>query len=364
MPVTLTLNPSVTVSSVTFGVQITPNGTAPALASNLGFTADPSVPGPLVTASATNLGVFWSSFQIPLSGTVTLGTLIVPVPASAVVGQTYTLQITGPSGALNGTSTSLGPGTNGTLTVAILTYLVGDVYPYTSDTAPDFGLGTGVLNTLDLISQLRAVTGLPGDVPATCSDRFDAMDTYPVDGSNYPTILKGRPGGDGVLNTLDLLEELKRVTSIDLSRPSRTQRGPADFTEEGLTCSSSSSQVPAARRATEGPPEATLEIVGNEVYVSADHDLTLAGLAFSLASADGSAIGWIPADGLAPSLLDSGRPGALSVAWLESLTLRGGERLRLGRVEGSVSWKVHGISANESEKAGGREVRMAGGSKQ
>ncbi len=197
IPVTLALSSGVSVSGLSLGIHITPNGSAPALSSNLGFTASPSLPSPYPTASTTDIGVLWTSFATPLSGTVMLGNLVVPVPASAVVGQTYTLQVTGPGGALNSTSISLSPGPNGTLTVAILTYLVGDVFPFTGDTAPAFG--DGVLNTLDLITQLRAVAGQPGQRPPSCSDRYDAMDTYPLDGSNDPNILAGRPGGDGDL---------------------------------------------------------------------------------------------------------------------------------------------------------------------
>ncbi len=116
----------------------------------------------------------------------------------------------------------------------------------------------------------------------------------------------------------------------------------------------------AARREPQGPPEGVLEIVNGDVYVRADHDVSLSGLAFSLGSADGAVLRWTPAESLAPSLLDSSTPGALAVAWLEGVTLRGGERLRLGRVDGSASLTVYGISANESEKAGGREVRLVG----
>ncbi len=352
IPVSLTLSSGVSVSGLSLGIHITPNGNAPALSSSLGFTASPSLPSPYPTASTTDIGVLWTSFATPLSGTVTLGNLVVPVPASAVVGQTYTLQVTGPGGSLNSTSISLSPGPNGTLTVAILTYLVGDVFPFTGDTAPAFG--DNVLNTLDLITQLRAVAGQPGQRPPSCSDRYDAMDTYPVDGSNDPNILAGRPGGDGALNTLDLLTNLRRVTDIDLSRPTRTQRG--------LACLSS--QAPAARREPQGPPEGTLEIVNGDVYVRADRDVSLSGLAFSLGSAavgsNAPALRWTAAESLAPSLLDSSTPGALAVAWLEGVTLRGGERLRLGRVDGSASLTVYGISANESEKAGGREVRLVG----
>ncbi|HUP04273.1 MAG TPA: S8 family serine peptidase, partial [Bryobacteraceae bacterium] len=78
---------------------------------------------------------------------------------------------------------------------AAATYLVGDVSPYASDTAPNFG--DGILNIADLVVELFAVNSIPGYTPAACSDRFDAMDVYPADASNVR-------GGDDVLDIRDL----------------------------------------------------------------------------------------------------------------------------------------------------------------
>ena len=87
MPITLTLDPGASLDGLTFGVHITPNGNAPALTSTMSFIADPSRPTPLPTFSAADIGLFWASFPAPLTGTITLGNLVVPVPLSAVVGQ-------------------------------------------------------------------------------------------------------------------------------------------------------------------------------------------------------------------------------------------------------------------------------------
>ena len=64
---------------------------------------------------------------------------------------------------------------------------------------------------------MRAVTNVPGFRPPVCSDRFDAMDSFPADSASR--------GGDGQLTTLDLLITLRRVTNIDTSRPRRLSRG-------------------------------------------------------------------------------------------------------------------------------------------
>ncbi len=76
------------------------------------------------------------------------------------------------SGNPNGASFSM----DDVMAGSTLSYLVGDAYPFTGDSLGSFG--QGVLNTLSLITTLRAVTRLPGFLPATCSDRFDAMDSY------------------------------------------------------------------------------------------------------------------------------------------------------------------------------------------
>ena len=110
-----------------------------------------------------------------------------------------------------------GDGTSNALTFTIAdTYLVGDSFPSTTDTVG--GFGDDALNNLDFIDGLRAVTNVPGFRPLSCSDRFDAMDSFPADTDTAR-------GGDGALNNLDLIQTLLRVTNIDPSRPRRQTRG-------------------------------------------------------------------------------------------------------------------------------------------
>ena len=216
IPITLTLNSGVNVDALRFGIQITPNGSAPALAGPLGFTKDASIADTpfTTTAGASNaISVLWTSLSSPLSGTRTLGVVGGAIPAGAATGQSYAAVVTGLSaasgGAVNPVAVSIGP--NGALNVAD-TYLVGDVYPYTSDVAPNFG--DGVLDIRDLIQELFAVNSIPGYRPAACSARFDAMDLYPADTASTR-------GGDGVLDIRDLIQELFRVNNLDMSRPVR-----------------------------------------------------------------------------------------------------------------------------------------------
>jgi len=188
LPVTLNLSSGVTVNSLAFGVQITPAGTAPAFTgTTLSFTKDGSIAdAPIANPSGSNgISVMWGSLTTALSGTSAVGLVTGTIPVGAMPGQSYTVAITGPTAALGNNTIALSAGANGTLTVG---YFVGDVYPYTGDTAADFG--DRVLNILDLKYVLFAATNIGPPLPAACSDRYDAMDTYPLDTATTR-------GGDG-----------------------------------------------------------------------------------------------------------------------------------------------------------------------
>ena len=123
--------------------------------------------------------------------------------------------------------------------------------------------GDDALNILHLIFALRAVTNVPGFRPPACSDRFDAMDSFPEDGTAR--------GGDTLLTTLDLIITLRRVTNVDTSRPRRFSRGltrPAPAAEPlarlaglaGLACRSSrfgSEEGPMTLRPRKSPAPAS-----------------------------------------------------------------------------------------------------------
>jgi sugar lactone lactonase YvrE len=232
-----------------------------------------------------------------------------------------------------------------------LTYLVGDAYPFTADTAGNFGQGS--LNTLSLITTLRAVTNLPGFLPATCSDRFDAMDSYPVDTATTR-------GGDGLLNTLDLIETLRRVTNIDTSRPTRTPRG--------LTCSTGAS---VQSRAAASVPEGGLLFgtpVANggggwrvPILLRANADLDLQGFSFSAgydSVSPGTQLNFV-AVGQQPGIVDHGVAGAIAIAWLEGWHAKAGQVV-VGYLDTSISvnsLRLYGVSANAVN--GGREVSIS-----
>jgi photosystem II stability/assembly factor-like uncharacterized protein len=223
-----------------------------------------------------------------------------------------------------------------------LPYRVGDVAPSTADTAASFG--DGALNILDLIQVLFAVNNVPGFTPVACSDRFDAMDLYPVDTE------AGR-GGDGTLNILDLIRELFRVNNLDLDRPVRASRGGVCAVSSGPVSSRRRRESAVTEgRITLGAPEAGSGI-GERVAVYLEAVSDLSRVAVTLAAGDGrSKLRFEPAAGAEPTLVQDSSAGVIAAAWLDGLSVRAGGRLLLGYIEGptglSHGLHIYGASAS------------------
>jgi subtilisin family serine protease len=235
---------------------------------------------------------------------------------------------------------------------AAATYLVGDVAPYASDVAPNFGDGS--LDIQDLIQELFAVNAIPSFTPTKCSDRFDAMDGYPEDTSSAR-------GGDGLLDIRDLIVELFRVNNLDTSRPVRASRGG---TCAGGSSAGSSNATQSARRLPAQParretPEAALRLGHPEklgagqarisVYLEALR--SLAGVALTFALGDGrSQLALVPGTQAPPSLSQDTRPGVVAAAWLGGLSLPVGQEMLLGYVTGPAgalaNLRFYGASAS------------------
>ena len=367
VPIGITLNSGATVTALTFGVQITPNGVAPALTGSLKFTPSASiVDSPFVNGNDTSnsLGVVWTSFTNALTaGSEVLGTVNGSIPAGAQIGQSYTITVTGVSATTGGSAQTPVPvsmGASGTITVAY-TYLVGDVYPYKGDTSPNFG--DGILDIRDLIQELFAVNSIPGYRPAACSDRFDAMDLYPADTGSAR-------GGDGGLDIRDLILELFRVNNLDTARPVRASRGGV--------CSSSgtagSTELDTARRGGARPAIRTAaagavglgpverQADGSErapVYLSAAEALTRVAVTFGLGDQQ-SQLRFTAAAGFEPSLVQDSQLGVVAAAWLDGITVPAGDRLLLGYVTGPAgalaNVQFYGVSASGLDD--NREVRL------
>jgi hypothetical protein len=271
-------------------------------------------------------------------------TVLVNVASNAASSVTNSVTVSG-GGSASATATDV---TTVTALASVPNYKVGDVYPSTNDSAGNFGDGS--INTLDLLATLRAVTGIPGSVPDVCSDRFDAMDSFPVDTTSR--------GGDGLLNTLDLLETLRRVANTDSSRPTRSPR---------TSCTTAAA---APQRVVPAVAEGVLEFgdaspAGDgwrrtPVYLRANVNLDLAGLSFSLGDvAPGNVrLRFLPANS-APSLVDTDIPGTLAVAWLNGWTAAAGARVLLGYVEAPASQAVAFFGASANASGTGRDVRVS-----
>jgi hypothetical protein len=361
IPVTLSMLGGVSANAVTFGLQVVPNASAPALTGTLAFTRNASITDvPLVGANGTTnqIGVVWSSLTTPITGSVQLGVVTGTLPATAATGQSYSIQITG-AGATDGSGNALtvAAGSNATLNVAI-TYLVGDVAPYTSDSAPNFGDGN--LNILDLIQELFAVNNIPGFRPATCSDRFDAMDLYPADAASAR-------GGDGVLDIRDLILELFRVNNLDNARPVRASMGgalpwaacssgssgnsaPATTALSRTTAAAPGVHTPAMGTLTFGRPEpygAATERM--PVYLQAARNLSRVAVTFALGDRQ-SRLSFTPSPDTPASLASDSQLGVVAAAWLNGLTVPARGRLLLGYVTGPTgalyNLSVYGASAS------------------
>ena len=247
---------------------------------------------------------------------------------------------------------------------ATYSYLAGDVAPYTSAIAPNFG--DGVLDIRDLIQELFAVNSIPGFVPAACSDRLDAIDVYPPDTATAR-------GGDGVLDIRDLILELFRSNNLDTSRPVRTSLrgtcgggssgnsiGPT-ATERRLTARPPS-QIPAAGAVALGNPEPFG--AGEErvpVYLEAKRDLMRVAVTFGLGDQQ-SELRFAQTPDTPPSLTHDSQLGVVTAAWLNGVSVRAGERLILGYITGPAGFspklKVFGFSASGVDD--NREVALDG----
>jgi sugar lactone lactonase YvrE len=159
--------------------------------------------GMIISASGTNANIDFQNFA---ATTV----LEVPLDASAVEGQEYSIQVLYPSATRDGYQGAIHM-TNGParkITVSSIPYLVGDVAPAAGYNAGEFG--DGDLQNSDANSVLFASVGLR--VPFENSAAFNAMDTFPAE----PEF-----SGDGVLGFSDWQVVLERSLRFDVENWTR-----------------------------------------------------------------------------------------------------------------------------------------------
>jgi YVTN family beta-propeller protein len=390
---TLTVTAS---SSTTLGAyNFQAGGTSGGITRTFGFTLEVGNPAPVVTSlSPASAAALEPGFTLTVNGSsfvqgsavlwngserrttfVSSTQLIAAIPATDITA----------AGTAQVTAFSLPPGggTSSPLTFTVtapVTYLVGDVFPLASlagdldgdgDTLDVGEFGDEGLNIVDLIHALRAVTGIV--VPPACSDRFDAMDAYPVD-------TETTRGGDTRLSILDLIITLRRVTGVDINRPRRYSRNLVCPASAGLVAMRAvpESGVPGASAPDSGAPDsggsegqaARVElgaVVKDELgrvriplYLVARSDAMLAGaaLAVGLEGESRTRLRFVPNDAFqAPSLVDDGVPGVLALAWLEGFRIAAGQRVLLGWVEAAATHPVLRIYGFDAQAQGTNPAR-------
>lgn len=382
IPVNLSLLSGVTADGASFTVQVSANGTAPVPTGALAFTKDSSLPAPSLSQvqGSDKIAVGWLGTISPaLTGSKQLGTVGFTIPSSAQNGQSYAVKVVNVSGTYQMNTVTITPGADGQVVVSSHPYLVGDVYPDGSDLNSDGTFyeagefGDDKIALQDLIYAFRVMVGFT-QVP-TCSDRFDAMDSYPLD-----TV--SQRGGNGQLSLQDLIITFRRMVGFETSTAQRTTRGTvcpaATGNEPRLLAELGPGSVKAQK--DEGADEAGallefgdphgagLGLVRIPVYLRVREDFHATGLAFGVSIGRGGAarLTFAPAEGNVvwpPTLVDNQLAGKLGVAWLDALSLSAGQRVLLGYVEvpgagdtGDLLLSVHGVSADSQQD--GRAIRI------
>lgn len=233
--------------------------------------------------------------------------------------------------------------------------------------------GNDVLEQDNLIYGLRAVTNVPGYRPEACSDRYDSIDSYPLDAPPAR-------GGDGLINTLDLIYTIHRILGTDPSRPRRMSRcitpctGPVSAPPRYLLQSAGMSSPRAAATATGKAGElqfgtAVADTDGAlrvPIYLLGNRELLLAGIGYGLGLRGLKLpLSFVPVSGQEPSVVDNALPGMLAAAWLQPLRIKQGETTLLGYVripgltpeqQASASLDIYGVVADGQD---GTSVRLS-----
>ena len=391
--VTLRLAAGVEVATLQFNATVDPIATAPPLATSVGFVQDPSLPPPSQNTNegfATLLVGWFSPFNPHLTATRLLGTLSVPVPATAQGGQMYRLRIIAPSGTSDGsTDVPLAPGPDGKLTVG-RRFLVCDVVPTRTDqngdgdTADAGEFGNGTISNADVVAIFRASL-LPGQQPPAGSDLFSAMDCSPEDA---PPVC----GGDATIRNNDIVCCFRRSLLPSLPRYERLRAGGCTAAVAAPLASSAVAASLAAPGTTAGAPAtrdtqpagsiimrpaltaAPGRIVTVPVRLRLAPGARIATLQFA-ASITGQ--GSAPAVGKAPTFRPArGLPApdlavmdgqTLLLGWLRPLPARHGRRIRVGtltfRLPGGAArgdrYEV-AVSEPSGTSLAGNEVALAG----
>jgi hypothetical protein len=353
-----------------FSAQITPLAGAPALAGALNFEAAAGIPAPgLVAPSGNNISVAWlSPLAQPVTGSVYLGDIVVPLAASVELGDAYNVCMVNVGASLGPDEICVNAGECATLT-GCGQLRVGDAYPVLTDQngdadTCDFGeFGNDDVTWGDVITVFDA-WALPGSFPCGPGTwRHYALDSYPRD-------TEQALGGDGNLSWGDIITTFDRFANPALPRPRRPVCDPM----APMVALAATSEPMAVSRAAAAPAP-VLSIAngsgqpGAVVRLPVKVDLTgrqADRIAFAV---EITPIGNTPAAQLTGFEAAPGLPqpmvvsntGGLAVAWMNPMSsaLSGtaalGDLLVTlpGNATAGTSWKIHlaavGASLGEEE---------------
>jgi hypothetical protein len=152
----------------------------------------------VISAAGNSTGLSVQNFAAALL-------LEIPIPPTAVPGQTYQLSVLYPSGTSDGgqNEITLLPMASETLTISNVQYFAGDSSPSGGYDAGQFG--NGILDNSDVNNALMASVGIR--VPFPFSDAYNAMDVYPETAAGEI--------GDGFITFLDWQHILFRSLGLE-----------------------------------------------------------------------------------------------------------------------------------------------------
>ena len=232
------------------------------------------------TANSGNTNYVFSDFAV-------VALLEIAIPTNSVPGDSYSLTVLYPSATSDGLATPV-PLTAmppATITVTNISYLVGDTAAghgwYNAG-----GFGDGDLDNADVNNAFYAAVGRY--VPYPFSDVFNAMDTFPTDGS-------GMAGGDGQIRFLDWQVILQRSLRLDPTNwtrawseggvlDSESTNLPGDSGPSGSGTQKSLSAWPGLHQAVVGGLSVGEVTAGSDIqvpiYVKLANGVSLSGLQF------------------------------------------------------------------------------------
>lgn len=176
VPIRIVLPAGTACATLQFNLTVVAGNGAPAVDAQVGFTSEVGTPTLNIADGLATALVGWlSNFSPPLTGTMQLGTLGVPIPISAQTGQNYTVQVIKLSGTTDGETNLPMSGVNGLITIG------SGPPPSPTDTPAPLSSTTPTA----VVPSLTPTTALPS---ATATEQSATATSTAVPGGPTPTV--------------------------------------------------------------------------------------------------------------------------------------------------------------------------------